>query len=144
VDLKQTSQTLQMGLATATDLAYALREATADPELLGSARGVNAMAMAVEARGPYGNVATEAWVRPIDHAHDRPVPIPDIVRDSLTRAADRAAEAATAAAGAASSLATPDGMTGAKSSATERGSLAHRASRIHAIQGATPGSRYRR
>ena len=63
VDLKQATQTLQLGLATSTDLAYALREATADPHLLASARGVNAMAMALEARGPYGNVSTEAWVR---------------------------------------------------------------------------------
>ncbi|GAA2153524.1 hypothetical protein GCM10009826_12890 [Humibacillus xanthopallidus] len=122
VDLKQTSQTLQMGLATATDLAYALREATADPQLLGSARGVNSLAMALEARGPYGNVATQAWVRPTDHAQDRPVALPDMVRESAWRAADHATRVTTTAAGCAAILSAPDGKQVAKTVAEEAGS----------------------
>lgn len=97
VDLKQVSQILQLGLTTSTDLAYALREATADLHLLASPRGVNAMAMVLEAHGPYGNVSTEAWVRPVDHAQDRPVTLPEIVRDSLTQAADQVIHAVTRA-----------------------------------------------
>ena len=119
VDLKQVSQTLQLGLATSTDLAYALREATADPHLLASARGVNAMAMALEARGPYGNVSTEAWVRPVDHAQDRPVALPDMVRDSLTRAADQVTQAAKTAAGAAAFVSAPEGIPAARTSARQ-------------------------
>jgi hypothetical protein len=50
------------------------------------ARGVNAMAMALEVRCPHGNVSTETWVRPVDHAQDRTIALPDMVRESLTRA----------------------------------------------------------
>ncbi|TQM63785.1 hypothetical protein FBY41_0137 [Humibacillus xanthopallidus] len=109
VDLKQVAQTLQFGLATSTDLAYALLEATADPHVLASARSVNALAMALEARGTYGNVSTEAWVRPVDHAQDRPVALPDLVRISLTRAVERVTQAVTTAAGAAAFISAPDG-----------------------------------
>ncbi|TQM63748.1 hypothetical protein FBY41_0094 [Humibacillus xanthopallidus] len=81
--------------------------------------------MALEAQGPYGNVSTEAWVRPVDHAQDRPIAIPDIVRESLTRAADHAAQATATAAGAASSLATPDGMPAVNKTVTRCLSLSH-------------------
>ena len=124
VDLKQVAQTLQLGLATSTDLAYALREATADPHLLASARGVNAIAMALEARGPYGNVSTEAWVRPVDHAQDRPIALPDMVRDSLTRAADQATQAVKTAAGAAAFVSAPEGISAARTSARQSDSSA--------------------
>jgi hypothetical protein len=124
VDLKQVAQKLQLGLATSTDLAYALREATADPHLLASARGVNAIAMALEAHGPYGNVSTEAWVRPVDHAQDRPIALPDIVRDSLTRAADQVTQAVKTAAGAAAFVSAPEGIAAARTSARQSDSSA--------------------
>ncbi|TQM57864.1 hypothetical protein [Humibacillus xanthopallidus] len=143
-DLKHVSRTLQLGLATATDLAYALREATGDPQLRASSRGVNAMAMALEARGPYGNVSTEAWVRPADHAHDRPIPLPDMVRDSVTRAADHAVRAAATAAGAAASLATPDGMPAAKTLARSTDSHGYGDQRLPALQAAAPVGPLRR
>jgi hypothetical protein len=104
IDLAQAAQSRQEGLAGAVDVAYAFREATADPRPLGSARGVNASAMALESRGPFWNASTEAWVTPVDHRHDRPVALPNIVRDSLRRAADHTAEVSTTAAGAAGCL----------------------------------------
>ncbi|MER7070579.1 hypothetical protein [Terrabacter sp. NPDC000476] len=120
VDLKKVSRTLQLGLTTAADLAYALRESSTDPNVLGAARAVNAMAMTLEASGPYGNASTTSWVRPVDHLHDRTVPLPDIVRKSLIRAADRAVEGAKAAAGAAVYLGAPDGMKGGATSGPQR------------------------
>jgi hypothetical protein len=125
MDLKQTSQTLQMGLATSTDLAYAVREATAAPDLLASARRVNTIAMELEARGPSGNVTIEAWVQPMDHAHDRPVALPDAVRDALVRVADNVARASMTAAGAGAAISAQDSCRAAKSTAREGGSLAH-------------------
>jgi hypothetical protein len=107
MDLKTLSQTLQLGLETSADVAYAAREATADPNLLASARGVNAMAMAMEARGPYGNVASEAWVRPEDHLQDRPVTLPDMLLESLIVAAAKAAHVTTAAASATAFIGSP-------------------------------------
>ena len=139
VDLKRVSQTLQLGLATSTDLAYALREATTDPHLLASARSVNAMAMALEAYRPFGNLSTEAWVRPVDHAQDRAIPIPDAVRDSLTRAADHAVQLATTASGAAGFLDTPDGPGMAGASVRQVGSRTHRDDQPRALQVAAPG-----
>ena len=144
VDLKQASHTLQLGLATSTDLAYALREATVDPRLLTSARRVNAMAMTLEARGPHGNVSTEAWVRLADHAQDRPVPLPDTVREWLTRAADHAVQAATTAAGAAAPHATPDGLRVVKTIARRTDSHAHRGSWLITPQPAATGSSHPR
>ncbi|WP_256791948.1 hypothetical protein [Terrabacter sp. Ter38] len=140
VDLKQVSRTLQLGLATSADLAYALRESTEDPDLLGSARGVNTMAMALEARGPYGNASTESWVRPVDHAHDRPVALPDIVREALMRAADRAIEGAKTAAGAAAYLSGPNGNDAAKTLGLKPDPLAHHHSQTRALPAATSGS----
>lgn len=140
VDLKQVSQTLQLGLATSTDLAYALREATMDLHLLASPRGVNAMAMALEAHGPYGNVSTEAWVRPVDHAQDRPVALPDIVRGSLTRAADQVTLAVTKAAGAAASISAPDRVLAARTSARQSDSSAGRDRQPVALQAGPPSS----
>lgn len=140
VDLKQASQTLQLGLATSTDLAYALREATADPHLLGSARGVNAFAMRLESQGPYGNVSTEAWVRPADHTQDRSVALPDIVREALTRAADHAAKVSSTAAGATSFIGAPDGSRAVKASPREPDPKAHPDRRPRAFQTAAPNS----
>lgn len=122
VDLRQVCHTLQMALATTTDFAYALREATPDPHLQGSARGVNALAIAVEANGPYVNASTQGWVRPADHAQGRRVALPYIVRDSLTRAADYAAQVATTAAGAAAFVGVATGTTAPTARGTEPGS----------------------
>jgi hypothetical protein len=140
VDLKQTSQTLQLGLVSSTDLAYAVRDAIADPQLLGSARGVNALAMALEARGPYGNVATEAWVRPMDHAQDRPVALPDMVRESLWRAADHATHVTTTAAGSAAPLSAPDRNHVVKTVAEEAGSRPCRDVQLEALRTAASRS----
>lgn len=134
VDLKQVSHTLQLGLTTAADLAYTVRESTTDSNVLGSARGVNTMAMELEARGPHGNASTESWVRPADHVRDRTVPLPDIVRKLLVRAADRAVEGATTAAGAAVYLGAPDGSSAAKTSGLKPDPWAHqRRARAHQV-----------
>jgi hypothetical protein len=140
VDLRQASHTLALGLATSTDLAYAVRDATADPQLQGSTRAVNAIAMALEAHGPHGNVSSQAWVRPVDHAQDRSVALPDTVRDSLTAAADRAAYAATTASGAAAFLNNPDRVNVLGTLAKEPEPQAHRRRRPSVSHVAAPSS----
>ncbi|WP_404388807.1 hypothetical protein [Humibacillus xanthopallidus] len=140
VDLKHAAQTLQLGLATSTDLAYALREATTNPDLLASAREVNAIAMALEALGPHGNVSPEAWVRLADHAHDRPVALPDTIRDSLTRAAEHTAYATTTAAGAAAALSAPDRDQAANPHHAELDSPVHRGRQPPGLPAPSPSS----
>jgi len=86
VDLGGAVVSLQRGLTCAVDLAHVVRDVAGDPGLTGSARGVHAAlsAAAGVARGD------AAWVPVEDLHHDRPVPLPHVVRAVLLQAAARA------------------------------------------------------
>ena len=79
-----------------------------------------------EARGPYGNVSNEAWVRPEDHLLDRTVTLPDFLLKSITLAAGRTADLTTRAAGAAAFVNAPGRVHAAKATDAQAVLLAHR------------------
>ena len=140
VDLRQASHTLALGLATSTDLAYAVRDATATRSCWGRPAGSTPSRWRWRRTARTATSPAEAWVRPVDHAQDRSVALPDTVRDSLTAAADRAAHAATTASGAAAFLNNPDRVNVLETLAKEPEPQAHRRRRPGVSHVAAPSN----
>jgi hypothetical protein len=88
-DLRAASVEVQRGLVAAVDLGYVLRDVVTDPELTAPARGVQAACMILLVEPD-----DAAWVEAGDVYANRPVALPDALRESL---AERSAEVAAAA-----------------------------------------------
>ncbi|MCA0323844.1 MAG: hypothetical protein LCH60_15045, partial [Actinobacteria bacterium] len=89
VDLQVAAQQLYQSLTAAVDLAHVTRDALADPELTGGARGAHLMAHASNAAQTQG-----AWVDAGSLHQNRDVPLPNPVRDRLAERANRIVDTA--------------------------------------------------
>lgn len=88
-DLRAASLEVHRGLVAAVDLGYVLRDAITDPELTAPARGVQAACLRFVVQPDEA-----AWVDAADAHANRPVRLPDALRESL---AERNAEVVAAA-----------------------------------------------
>jgi hypothetical protein len=88
-DLRAASLEVQRRLVAAVDLGYVLRDAVTDPELTAPARGVQAACTLLLVQPD-----DAAWVDPRDAYANRPVALPEVLRESL---AERSAEVVAAA-----------------------------------------------
>lgn len=89
VDLQVAAQQLYQSLTAAVDLAHVTRDALADPELTGGARGAHLMAHASNAAQKQA-----AWVDAGSLHQNRDVPLPNPVRDRLAERANRIVDTA--------------------------------------------------
>ena len=89
VDLQVAAQQLYQSLTAAVDLAHVTRDALADPELTGGARGAHLMAHASNAAQTQA-----AWVDAGSLHQNRDVPLPNPVRDRLAERANRIVDTA--------------------------------------------------
>jgi len=83
-DLRAASLDVHRGLIVAVDLGHVLRDALTDPQLTAPARGVQAACLLL-----VDQPEAAAWVDAGDAYANRPVPLPDALRESL---AERSAE----------------------------------------------------
>lgn len=88
-DLRAASLEVQRGLVAAVDLGYVLRDVVTDPELTAPARGVQAACTLLLVQPD-----DAAWVDPRDVHANRPVALPEALRESL---AERSADVVAAA-----------------------------------------------
>lgn len=88
-DLRAASLEVQGGLVAAVDLGYVLRDVVTDPELTAPARGVQAACTLLLVQPD-----DAAWVDAGDVHANRPVTLPEVLRESL---AERSAEVVAAA-----------------------------------------------
>ena len=88
-DLRAASLEVQGGLVAAVDLGYVLRDVVTDPELTAPARSVQAACTALLVQPD-----DAAWVEAGDVYANRPVALPEVLRESL---AERSAEVVAAA-----------------------------------------------
>lgn len=92
-DLAQTSRAFHAAIAASIDLAHLAREVVTDPDLVGGARGVQAIA----AERTAASHPVAAWVDAADLSHNKSVGLVDPVRDVLNEGVDRTIESATMA-----------------------------------------------
>ena len=82
-DLATASRSIHTSNATALELSHVLREVVQDPTLTVSAKGAHALATDQTGRHP-----VHAWIDAADLHHNRDVPLPQVLRETLTGAID--------------------------------------------------------
>jgi len=80
-DLATASRSIHASTATAVELGHVLREVVQDPNVTVSAKGAHALATDQTGRHP-----VHAWIDAADLHHNRDVPLPQVVRETLTDA----------------------------------------------------------
>jgi len=80
-DLATASRSIHASTATAVELGHVLREVVQDPNVTVSAKGAHALAT-----DQTGHHPVHAWIDAADLHHNRDVPLPQIVRETLTDA----------------------------------------------------------
>ncbi len=89
VDLASTARTIQDAISAGLDQAHLIHQVTSEPGLTGSARAVNAMAIA--SGNPWGGhgASEHTSVDPRDLLSNRLVPLPDPIREAITADAEQ-------------------------------------------------------
>ena len=89
VDLASTARTIQDAISAGLDQAHLIHQVTSEPGLTGSARAVNAMAIA--SGNPWGGhgASDHTSVDPRDLLSNRLVSLPDPIREAITATAEQ-------------------------------------------------------